>query len=84
MKEIPLNVQEGRANKKVYENLLAVKTSLKKLNKKRETYSETRQNGYIKNYMSLRHKEQPKFRRYNLSNVHYTNIKRPLKFSEEN
>lgn len=68
---------------KIYKNLVNTQTHrLRKHNTDRESYVETRQNGYIKNYKSLRHKEQPKFRRHNLNNVHTSNIKRPLKFAD--
>ena len=55
--------------------------SLAKQNSKREEYQERREEGFIKNYKSLRHKEEPKFRKFRLENVHTSNIKRPLKFS---
>lgn len=85
IKETPLNVQEGRVNKEqIYENLKNIKiTVLNKMNEKKETYEEDRNIGFIRNYKSLRHKENPKYRKYNLRNIHYTNIKRPLKYSAE-
>lgn len=48
----------------------------------REDYIEHREEGYIKNYANVRHKEQPKFRKQKLENVHNSNIKRPLKFTD--
>ena len=56
---------------------------LDKLNKNRENYVETRDEGYIKYYKSLRHKGQPKYRKYKLNNIHTSNIKRPLKFLDD-
>ena len=50
----------------------------------RENYQETRQRGFIKNYKSLRHKEEPKFRKTELTNIHESNIKRPTIFAENN
>lgn len=69
---------------KIYQNLLkSQEKRLEKHNRKREHYDETRQEGYIKYYKSLRHKGQPKYRKYKLINVHPCNIKRPLKFTED-
>lgn len=85
IKASPLEVQEGRVDKnKIYNRILKTKTvSIKKANKNRESYEEKRNEGFIKNYASLRHKEKPKFRKYKLKGVHENNIKRPLKFSDE-
>lgn len=55
---------------------------IQKRNESRESYVENREEGYIKNYRNVRHKEQPKFRKQKLENVHVSNIKRPSKFSE--
>lgn len=38
--------------------------------------------GILKNYKSLRHKNEPKYRQLNLKNIHITNIKRPYKFAD--
>lgn len=54
---------------------------INKLNKNRENYEENRSTGFIKNYKAVRHKEQPKFKKTKLNNIHKSNIKRPLKFS---
>lgn len=80
----PLDVVNNKIDYKVVRNRIK-KTKvrvLNKLNVNRENYVENRQEGYIKNYANLRHKEQPKFRKYKLHNVHEDNIKRPLKFSD--
>ena len=70
---------------KIHHNLLQTQEKrLDKHNKTRENYMENREEGYIKYYKSLRHKGQPKYRKYNLTNVHPCNIKRPLKFTENN
>ena len=86
IKTTPNNVEEGNiAKEKIYENIIASQNKrIDKLNKKREDYNEIRRKGYIKNYKVLRHKDQPKYRKYKLDNVHPTNIKRPLKFTENN
>lgn len=70
---------------KVNQNLLkSQEKRLEKHNRKRENYEENREEGYIKYYKSLRHKGQPKYRKYKLANVHPCNIKRPLKFTGNN
>ena len=51
---------------------------IEKKNQTREDYNETRQEGYIKNYKHVRHKN---FRYKNLDRVHTKNIKRPRKFT---
>jgi hypothetical protein len=81
-KEKPINVQDGNCDKKkIYENLLKEKLRIiEKRNKVRENYSDNRAEGYIKNYKSLRHKEEPKFIKSKLENVHSNNIKRKSKF----
>lgn len=56
--------------------------TISKRNETREEYEENRQVGFIKNYTNLRHKEQSKFRRHKLTNIHTSNIKRPFKFPE--
>lgn len=77
------NVEEGKIPaEKIYNRLIESQSRrLKKHNRNREDYEETRDEGYIKYYKSVRHKDQPKFRKYKLSNVHPINIKRPLKFA---
>lgn len=57
---------------------------LNKRNSKREEYKEDRKFGYVKNYKSLRHKEEPKFRKLPLENIHSSNIKKQFKFSDDN
>lgn len=54
---------------------------IRKLNRQREQYVENRNEGYIKNYKRVRHKDEPYFRKYQLKNVHLSNIKRPYKFT---
>lgn len=85
IKTTPLTVQNKEVDFKViYERLLNSKEKIiRKRNEKRENYEEHRKIGFIKNYKSLRHKEEPKFRKYSLSNVRETNIKRPFKFSDQ-
>lgn len=56
--------------------------TIQKRNEFRENYVENRKEAFIKNYKSLRHKEQPKFVKKPLENVHINNIKRPFKFSD--
>lgn len=51
---------------------------------KRDDYEETTEYGFIKNYRSLRHKEYPKFRKSRLKGIYENNIKRRLKFTEQN
>lgn len=64
----------------VYKNLISAQIKrLEYHNENREEYFEQGTTGYIKNYKALRHKEQPKYRKYNLQNIHSSNIKRPLK-----
>lgn len=86
IKTTPLSVQNKEVDLNViYDRLRKTKLRvIHKRNENRENYIEQREIGFIKNYKSLRHKEEPKFRKYNLGNVHETNIKRPFKFSENN
>lgn len=86
IKTTPLSVQNKEVDSKIiYDRLKATKLRvINKRNRNREEYTEQRNIGFIKNYKSLRHKEEPKFRKYNLANVHETNIKRPFKFSDKN
>ncbi|XP_055374910.1 uncharacterized protein MAL13P1.304-like [Condylostylus longicornis] len=39
--------------------------------------------GYIKNYKTVRHKEQPKYKKHALDNIHSSTIKRKSKFSDK-
>lgn len=57
------------------------KRILDKQNRNREEYIEKRKEGYVKNYRAVRHKNEPKYRKLKLDNIHIENIKRPLKFS---
>lgn len=84
IKTTPSNAEEGKiSNEEIYKNLIGSQNKrLEKHNQGREVYEEERVQGYIKNYKSARHKNEPKFRKYNLSNIHTSNIKRPLKFSD--
>lgn len=79
----PLEVQNFKINHDtIYERLIQIKHKrIGKANEKRETYNEIRDTGFIKNYKNVRHKEQPKYRKSNLQNIHTTNIKRPFKFT---
>lgn len=83
IKEKPINVQEGKCNKKtIYENLKKQKHRyINRINAKRENISDDRVEGYIKNYRSVRHKEEPKYVKAKLENVHPSNIKRQFKFA---
>lgn len=84
IKDTPFRAHNGSIDKIVLRDRL-VKSKLSKinkLNKNREDYVENRSVGFIKNYKNVRHKEQPKFRKFKLENVHESNIKRPLKFSD--
>ena len=58
--------------------------TLNKRNINHEYYIKNRRKGYIKNYKSIRHKEEPIFIRRNLNNVHVNNIKGPFKFAGPN
>lgn len=84
-KEKPIDVAEGRCNKALIHGRLVKEKDryIGKRNKDREEYIETRSEGYIKNYKSLRHKQEPKFIKTKLHNIHKTNIKRKNKFSGE-
>lgn len=86
IKSTPHEVEQNLvSSEKIYNNLIQSQTyRLEKHNKNRENYTENRRVGYIKNYKSLRHKDEPKYRKYNLTNIHPINIKRPLKFSDQN
>lgn len=80
----PLEVQNHVVDhNKIYERLKTIKLQkVEKANKNRETYEEHRENGFIKNYKNVRHKETAKFIKKNLTNIHDSNIKRPTKFSD--
>lgn len=83
LEDTPLRAHNGSVDKILIKDRLIEKKRFKiaKLNEKRETYNETRQEGFIKNYRTVRHKELPKYRKQPLANVHEANIKRPFKFS---
>lgn len=55
---------------------------INKRNKTREDYYENRGEGHIRNYKRLRHKNEPYYRLHTLTNVHKTNIKRPLNITD--
>jgi len=82
-REKPINIQEGKCNKNLILNNIQKEKHryINKRNKFRENYVENRSVGYIKNYKSLRHKEQSKYIKTKLQNVHSSNIKRQTKFS---
>jgi len=68
---------------KIKENIDSAKQKmLEKHNGNREHYEEKREEGFIKNYKAVRHKEAPKFKKANLGNIDPINIKRPYKFTE--
>lgn len=81
----PIDISEGRVDKeKVKTNMQSIKDkAIDKLNKNREVYNEEREEGLVKNYKALRHKEEPRYRKLKLHNVHPSNIKRPLKFADK-
>lgn len=56
---------------------------LDKNNRNRENYEEEREEGFIKNYKAVRHKEVPKFKKAKLKNINPANIKRVYKFTED-
>lgn len=78
----PMNVEHGNCNKKtIYENILKYKEKyINFKNQSREDFVDNRNEGYIKNYKSLRHKDEPKYRKCNLKNIHSSNIKRKKKY----
>lgn len=80
----PLDVQNKLIDHSIIKERLkdAKFKIVQKRNKYRENYVENRKVGFIKNYKSLRHKEQPKFIKKPLENVHESNIKRPFKFAD--
>lgn len=79
----PIEAEEGKLNTIILKNLKNSQAKrLAKHNRNREEYKEQRNEGYIKNYKSVRHKNEPKFRKHNLTNIHATNIKRPYKFAD--
>lgn len=82
LKCTPFEVQNNKIDHTIiYEQLKKIKQkNIKKANEKREVYEENRETGFIKNYKSLRHKEEPKFRKQNLRNIHVSNIKRKFKY----
>lgn len=82
IKEKPINVEIGQCDKiKIHNSILVLKRGyIEKRNRRRENYTERRKEGFIKNYKSLRHKQEPKYKFCNLENIHPSNIKRKLKF----
>lgn len=46
-------------------------------------YIEARKEGFIENYKPVRHREEPKFRKHALKNVHKYNIRTPFKFCND-
>lgn len=77
----PNIAEEGKISDKIYNLLMeSQRKRLAKHNRNREDYIENREEGFIKNYKSLRHKNEPKFRKHNLTNIHLCNIKRKPKF----
>lgn len=82
----PLDVQHFKTDHDtIFQRLTQIKQKrIGKANAERETYIENRDIGFIKNYKNVRHKEQPKYRKSNLQNIHTTNIKRPSKFTGTN
>lgn len=42
---------------------------INRINEEREDYTETREEGFMKNYKSLRYKEESKFRRSKLKKI---------------
>lgn len=82
----PSDVQTHKTDlEKVCQNMKKAKEMrIRKLNEKREEYVENRSTGFIKNYKAVRHKQEPKYQKAKLKNIHTTNIKRPPKFSADN
>lgn len=85
IKLTPYEAENSCKPNEIYTCLLeAQEKRLKKANRNREEYKENRETGYIKNYKSVRHKQEPKFRKSKLNNIHPINIKRPLLFTGQN
>lgn len=86
IKYTPNEVHDNKVDPEIVKNNLETTKHkiINKLNKNRENYEETRTEGFIKNYKAVRHKEQPKFRKGKLENIHPQNIKKPLKFADAN
>uniref|UniRef100_A0A0A1XLE4 Retrovirus-related Pol polyprotein from transposon 17.6 n=1 Tax=Zeugodacus cucurbitae TaxID=28588 RepID=A0A0A1XLE4_ZEUCU len=86
IKATPLDVQNNKIEHSIIKNRLeeAKLKIISNHNTRKENYLETRREGFIRNYKSVRHKEEPKFIKRNLENVHTSNIKRPLKFANDN
>lgn len=84
-REKPIDVVEGKVDKGKIEQIIkqAKQRIIDKRNEKRETYNRTDNEGYVKNYKTLRHKYEPRYRKLKLENIHPTNIKRKNKFSEQ-
>lgn len=83
IKATPQDVQEHRVDHNAIRDRLeqTKQKIIGKRNESREEYTEDRDEGFIKNYKSLRHKEQPKYRKHKLKDIHESNIKRSFKFS---
>lgn len=71
------SVTNGRIESyKIYHLLQSTKEKkISILNLNREEYQNTNQERYIKNYKVLRHKEEPRYKRMKLENIHPTNAK---------
>lgn len=84
IKCIPSIVQQGKIDENKIKKTLEdnKRKIIDKLNNSREDYTENRTEGFIKNYKAVRHKEQPKYRKAKLEQIHPSNIKRKLKFSD--
>ena len=80
-----INILEGKCDKTIiYDRLNKDKNRyIDQINKNMEDYSEDRVEGNIKNYKSVRHKEEPKFIKKDLENIHKSNIKRKYKFTDQ-
>ncbi len=75
----PITAKNEKNVKELQEAINTYKMKIiTKLNKERENYEERRNEGPIKNYKRLRHKDEPYFRYAKLKEIHPCNIKRPL------
>lgn len=83
IRERPIDVVEGRVSKgKIEQTIRETKQRIiDRRNETREDYERTDDEGYVKNYKTLRHKYEPRYRKLKLENIHPTNIKRSNKFS---
>lgn len=76
----PNEAKNVKDAKELHETIIKHKKKIiNNLNEKREDYVENREEGHIKNYKRLRHKDEPYFRLAKLKDIHPCNIKRPLK-----